>query len=91
MYVTGFISIDNVEVLDICWLGIFDVSQEEVTWWCGTSVGTVLSNGEADRTTTAVDDFEDWSQAGILSRLVGNEIFNWSSKRILAVRLYRRV
>jgi hypothetical protein len=36
---------------------------------------------------TAVD-FDDWSQAGILKRLAGNEIFNWSSKRIFVGRLY---
>jgi hypothetical protein len=44
--------------------------------------------GEDDETMTAVD-FDDWSQAGILNRLIGgNEIFNWSSKRILVGRLY---
>jgi hypothetical protein len=77
--ITGFI------LIDICWLGIFDLSQEEVTWWwCVTSVGTP---GEEDKTMTAVD-FDDWSQAGTLKRLAGNKIFNWSSKRILVVRLY---
>ncbi len=83
MYVTGFISIE------ICWLGIFDVSQEEVTWWwwCVASVVTVESMGEDDKTMTAVG-FDEWSQAGILNRLDGNKIFNWSSKRILVVRLY---
>ena len=80
--VTGFISIF------VCWLGVFDLSQEEVTWWwCVTSAG---SPGEEDRTMTAVD-FDDWSQAGILKRLVGNEIFKWSLERIRLVRLYRWV
>jgi hypothetical protein len=85
LYITGFISID------ICWLEIFDVSQEEVTWWwwwCVSSVVTIVSIGEDDKTMTAVD-FVDWSQAGILNRLTGgNEIFNWSSKRIFVGRLY---
>jgi hypothetical protein len=80
---TGFIS------RDICWLGIFDVSQEEVTWWWWsvTYVVTVVSIGKDGKITTAAD-FDEWSQAGILNRLDGNEIFNWSSKRIFVGRLY---
>lgn len=89
MYISGFILIDEVEAIDICFLGIFDVSQEEMTWWwwCTTSV---VSTGKGDKAMTAVD-FDDGSQAGILNRLVGNELFIWSSKRILGVRLYFRV
>ncbi len=74
--------------MDISWLGIFDVSQEEVTWWwCRASVLAVVSTGEDNKTTTAVD-FDEWSQAGILSRLVGNGIFNGSSKRLPGVWVY---
>jgi len=88
LYVTGFISTGEFEAIDVCWLGIFDVSQEEVTWWWYVaSVVTVVSTGEDNKTTAAVD-FDEWSQAGILNRLAGNEVFNWSSKRIFVVRLY---
>lgn len=80
--------IDEVGVIDICWLEIFDVSQEEMTWWwCVTSV---VSTGEDDKATTAVD-FDNWSQWGILSCLVGSELVIWSFERILVVRLYFRV
>lgn len=63
-------SMGNVESFDNGRGVVFDMSQEGMTWWW--CIALVDSPDSDERTTTAVD-FLGWSQAGILSRLLGNE------------------